>query len=424
MMLQHNQIVFLILSLLGHSIMTIWACSVLKLTTPEELISKAHAIVRAKAISYEKPPAEQGSWYNGTPDSVITFELEEQIKGNQRIPNPLWINGYLSEHDDFNDRPSPYDFVRPNGRSGSCIANTYKQNAEFLLFLDDKFTPYWDALTPVNEQLHSPSSDDQWLQWTHEEFLRTVVRGFKKSLPTEESNSFDRHTFLPSSHVAIPSAVDWRKKGAVTTVIEDQGQCGSCWAFTATGALEGQHFLKTGNLVRLSAQNLIDCTSKYGNEGCCGGYMDASFQYIKDNKGLDTEASYPYEAQDGKCRFKRATVGATDTGFVDLPSGNETTLQSAIATVGPIAVAIDAMQESFQFYSSGVYDDPKCSSTDVNHTFIVIGYDTLKNGTKKQDYYIAKNSWGETWGNKGYIWMSRNKNNQCGIANIASYPLV
>lgn len=109
---------------------------------------------------------------------------------------------------------------------------------------------------------------------------------------------------------------------------------------------------------------------------------------------------------------------------MDIPKGNETALQIAIAAVGPISVAVDATQPSFQFYSSGVYDDPKCSTTDVNHTFIVVGYDTYKNSTAKLEYYIAKNSWGESWGNKGYIWMSRNKHNQCGISNIASYPLV
>ena len=107
--------------------------------------------------------------------------------------------------------------------------------------------------------------------------------------------------------------IDWRKQGAVTTVIENQGQCGSCYAFAATGALEGQHFLKTGKLVRLSAQNIMDCSGSYGNMGCEGGLVDASFQYIKDNKGIDTEASYPYEAQDGKCRFNRTNVAATDT---------------------------------------------------------------------------------------------------------------
>ncbi|CAF3764968.1 unnamed protein product [Rotaria sp. Silwood1] len=145
--------------------MTSWACSVSKLTKPKELISKAYAIVRAKAINYETPPTSMNSQYNAVPDSVIKFEVIERIKGNQWIPNPLWINGYLSQEDDFNDRPSPYNFIRSNGRSGNCIANTYKQDAEFLLFLDNKFSPYWDALTPVNEQLHSPSSDDKWLRW-------------------------------------------------------------------------------------------------------------------------------------------------------------------------------------------------------------------------------------------------------------------
>ncbi|CAF3552086.1 unnamed protein product [Rotaria sp. Silwood1] len=212
---------------------------------------------------------------------------------------------------------------------------------------------------------------------THEEFVRTMLGGFKRSQTTVASSNFDRHTFLPPSNVHIPSAIDWRQKGAVTTVIENQGQCGSCWAFTATGALEGQHFIKTGQLVRLSAQNLMDCSGDYGNAGCCGGSMDASFQYIKDNNGLDTEASYPYEAVESQCRFNRTTVGATDTGFVDLPSGNETTLQIAIATVGPISVAIDAQHDSFQFYSSGVYDEPKCSSTAISHSFVLV-IETLK----------------------------------------------
>ncbi|CAF2058406.1 unnamed protein product [Rotaria magnacalcarata] len=265
---------------------------------------------------------------------------------------------------------------------------------------------------------------NQFADMTHEEFVQTMLTGLKISSSINLLKKLSERQFHSASDVEIPAAVDWRKKGAVTTVIENQGQCGSCWAFTATGALEGQHFIKTGHLVRLSAQNLMDCSGKFGNQGCNGGLMDASFQYIKANKGIDTEASYPYEAQDGKCRFNPKTIGATDTGFVDLPPGNETALQIGIANIGPISVAIDASQASFQFYSSGVYDEPACSTTNIDHSFILVGYDTFKNATVKKEYYIAKNSWGDSWGDKGYIWMSRNKHNQCGIANIGSYPLV
>jgi len=258
---------------------------------------------------------------------------------------------------------------------------------------------------------------NRFADMTHQEFKKQM-NGLKMSVEVDKTD-FDRHTFLAPANFQLPDKVDWRPKGYVTPV-KDQGQCGSCWAFSATGSLEGQHFASTKSLVSLSEQNLVDCSGKFGNMGCDGGLMDSAFQYIKANKGIDTEDSYPYEAMDGKCRYKKTTIGATCTGFTDIKSQNETDLQTAIANIGPISVAIDASQDSFQFYKSGVYNEPDCSSTELDHGVLAVGYDA----TAKSQYYIVKNSWGTSWGQKGYIWMTRNKKNQCGIATMASYPLV
>ena len=131
--------------------------------------------------------------------------------------------------------------------------------------------------------------------------------------------------------------------------------------------------------------------------------MDYAFQYIKSNKGIDTEASYPYTAKTGPtCLFNAANVGATDTGYTDITSGSEEAPTEAIASVGPISVAIDASHPSFQLYKSGVYNEPQCSSTNLDHGVLAVGYDSA-NGT---DYYIVKNSWGTGWGMQGYIFMS------------------
>ncbi|XP_078736651.1 procathepsin L-like [Lampetra fluviatilis] len=226
-------------------------------------------------------------------------------------------------------------------------------------------------------------------------------------------------TFLAARDAVAPASVDWRDSGYVTGV-KDQGQCGSCWAFSATGSLEGQHFAATGKLVSLSEQQLVDCSGSFGNNGCEGGLMDNAFQYIIANKGIDTEECYPYTAMDGVCKFKPGCIGATCTGFVDIPSGDEAQLKQAVASVGPVSVGIDASNPSFQLYASGVYDEPMCSSQQLDHGVLAVGYGTQDSA----DFWLVKNSWGADWGSKGYILMSRNKNNQCGIATAASYPLV
>lgn len=230
-------------------------------------------------------------------------------------------------------------------------------------------------------------------------------------------------TYLPPANIDdtdLPESLDWRKKGFVTPV-KNQGQCGSCWAFSATGSLEGQHFRKTGKLVSLSEQNLVDCSKSYDNHGCNGGSMENAFEYIKANGGIDTEESYPYLGhEERECKFKKEDVGATVTGMVNVKEGSEKDLKNAVATVGPVSVAIDASQRSFQFYKQGVYDEKACSSSRLDHGVLAVGYGVL-NGTK---YWLVKNSWAQDWGDEGYIYMSRDKDNQCGIATDASYPLV
>ena len=146
--------------------------------------------------------------------------------------------------------------------------------------------------------------------------------------------------------------LDWRTKGCVVH-IKDQGQCGSCWAFSAVGAIESAYCIKTGKLVELSEQQLVDCSSKEGNMGCNGGLMDYAFKYVEDAGGIVSESSYPYQAGAFPCKFNSSGVIVKVCGFVDVKSGDEDTLEQIVANVGPVAVAIDAAHSSFQLYRRG-----------------------------------------------------------------------
>jgi len=237
-----------------------------------------------------------------------------------------------------------------------------------------------------------------------------------KALTTKNNASItEKIEYVPPLNDAA-ATVDWRTKGAVTPV-KNQGQCGSCWSFSATGSMEAAHFFATGSLVSLSEQNLVDCSTAEGNQGCNGGWMDQAFEYVIKNHGIDTESSYPYKATGpNRCQFNAANVGATISRYTDVAKGSEAALESA-ANQRPVSVAIDAGHSSFQMYKSGVYYEPACSQTSLDHGVLVVGY-----GNEGSDYWIVKNSWGASWGQQGYILMSKGRNNNCGIASAASYP--
>ena len=247
---------------------------------------------------------------------------------------------------------------------------------------------------------------------TTEEIVK-LLNGYIMRPPTNNT----RKLFKSSPDFVPKEAVDWRTNGAVTPV-KNQGQCGSCWAFSTTGSLEGQHYLHNNELVSLSEQNLVDCSTVYGNEGCNGGFVDKAFQYIIDKGGIDTEASYPYVAQNENCRYN-SDIGATMKDFTDITVGSTSDLIDASTNVGPISVAMDASRQSFHFYKKGVYRDNACSTTNLDHAVLVVGYGTTDDG----DYFLVKNSWGTDWGMDGYFMISR-EGNMCGLATQASYPIV
>lgn len=238
----------------------------------------------------------------------------------------------------------------------------------------------------------------------------------------------------PSSHISqefnttiLPSSVDWRSKNAVTPV-KDQGQCGSCWSFSTTGALEGVYSIQTGKLIPFSEQQLVDCDNyKHGGKdhGCNGGLMDNAFSWIQKNGGLCSEDSYPYISQTGQTQTCQTTCSVVPKSkiqsWVDVQSTDEG-LMTAIAQQ-PVSIAIEADQRDFQLYKSGVFTG-KCGTT-LDHGVLVVGYGT----ENTQDYYLVKNSWGTTWGDQGYIKLGRGPQyndgqGQCGILLEASYPLL
>jgi len=290
------------------------------------------------------------------------------------------------------------DFMHKNGKAYAhdefqSRFQTFKANMDFIA--NHKSTSYSVAMNKFGD-----------LSVTEFSHLYNGVRVPKSYV----------HSATPIASIAVPDTWDWRSQGAVTP-IKNQGQCGSCWAFSTTGSVEACHFFGTKTLVGLSEQNLVDCSQAQGNEGCNGGLMTDAMDYIIANKGIDTEASYPYTAQDGTCAFSASNVGATETAYTNVPSGDEGQLQQFVYQ-GPTSVAIDASHSSFQFYSGGVYNEPDCSSSQLDHGVLAIGWGTDSGSA----FWLVKNSWGTDWGMSGFIEMSRNANNQCGIATMATIP--
>ncbi|RCV29231.1 hypothetical protein SETIT_5G467700v2 [Setaria italica] len=322
---------------------------------------------------------------------------------------------------------SPED-LSSHGRLTELFERWLSRHGKAYASLEEKlrrFEVFKDNLQHIDETNRRAESSSYWLglnafaDLTHDEFKAAYLGlGLEDRMQSRSGAGAFRYEGVDAA--SLPKSVDWRSKGAVTGV-KNQGQCGSCWAFSTVAAVEGINQIVTGNLTALSEQELIDCDTRGGNHGCNGGLMDSAFSYIARSGGLHTEEEYPYLMEEGTCQHQRSkTPAATISGHEDVPRNNEQALLKALAHQ-PVSVAIDASGRNLQFYSGGVFDGP--CGTALNHGVAAVGYGN--GGSKHDDYIIVKNSWGTTWGEKGYIRMRRGtgkRHGLCGINKMASYP--
>ena len=237
-------------------------------------------------------------------------------------------------------------------------------------------------------------------------FLKTHEIG-KSSCDTYQSTSVD-----------LPTSIDLRQKDLVTSV-KNQGQCGSCWSFSAAAAMEGVVALHTGKLISLSEQQLVDCSKSYGNHGCNGGLMANSFEYVIDNKGLCSDESYPYTASSNfkdKCETQCDLVNGSDITKCSNIKGGDTTTFFSVLSQQPLSVAIQADTVQFQHYGGGTFDNDACYTGDIDHGVTAVGYTS--------DAIIIKNSWGSEWGDNGYIYLAKtdDSDGMCGVYTTPSFP--
>jgi len=261
---------------------------------------------------------------------------------------------------------------------------------------------------------------NEFADLTNEEFSATYMSGYKPKLEKQWDgvSYLGRHEY---SGAELPDSVDWTTKGAVTPV-KNQGQCGSCWSFSATGSLEGAWEIATGKLVSISEQQLVDCSKAEGNQGCQGGLMDDAFKYMEQN-GMCTEESYSYTAHNGQCHNSGCTIGVPKgsvTGYKDVSHDDENALMEAVSK-GPVSIAIEADKSVFQLYKTGVLSSAQCGDQ-LDHGVLVVGYGELSG----QKYWKVKNSWGGSWGMEGYVLLARGEGSagECGILSQPSYPVV
>ncbi|KAK9267183.1 hypothetical protein L1049_009603 [Liquidambar formosana] len=332
------------------------------------------------------------------------------------LPTEFSIIGSNSEELIASEERVAELFQRWRAKHGKVYKHAEEVERRFL-----NFRKNLKYVMEKNSRRRSPSAHvvglNRFADLSNEEFKQVYMSKVKK--PVDKMTTSQRRSMQgKTTSCDAPSSLDWRKKGVVTAV-KDQGDCGSCWAFSSTGAMEGINAIVTGSLISLSEQELMDCDTT--NEGCDGGYMDYAFEWVIQNGGIDSEADYPYQFQDETCNItKEETKVVSIDGYEDVEESDSALL---CATVNqPISVGMDGSALDFQLYTSGIYDgDCSDNPDDIDHAVLIVGYGS-EDG---EDYWIVKNSWGTYWGMDGYFYIRRNTDlayGVCAINAMASYP--
>ncbi|XVF27513.1 hypothetical protein REPUB_Repub14bG0114100 [Reevesia pubescens] len=300
-------------------------------------------------------------------------------------------------------------------RFGRVYENQLEKDKRFKIFKEN--LEYIENFNNAGNKTYKLGINE-FADLTHEEFVATRTGYKKRDNPTKTTVI---SSFRYESVTEVPTSLDWREKGAVTA-IKNQGQCGCCWAFSTVAAMEGITQIKTGKLISMSEQQLLDCSTN-GNRGCGGGWMTNAFKYIMENQGITSEDNYPYEQIQGTCAVEKAQSRVADiSSYEEVPSNDEEALLKAV-TNQPVSIAIDGSGLAFMNYAGGVYNGD--CGTDLTHAVTIVGYGTSSEDGSK--YWLIKNSWGESWGENGYMRIQRDVDSPeglCGLAKKASYPTI
>ncbi len=325
------------------------------------------------------------------------------------------VNGYIED---------------PNWHHFSIFQRQFRREYSTFEELENRYSVFRDNMDFINAHNSDPKNNftlgiNQFADLTLDEYRKMFISGLPRGENTGLGLGSSSNCQPYSAHLSnLPDSLDWRYKNAVTSV-KDQGQCGSCWAFSSTGAIEGALAISKNTLVNLSEQQLVDCATglAYGSHGCNGGLMDGAFKYVEQN-GQCNYTDYPYTSgttmTSGTCKKCSSVVKVTSC--YDVTPNDQLALKSAVSRQ-PVSIAIEADTRYFQLYSSGVLTSSSCG-TNLDHGVLIVGYGE-ENGVK---YWLVKNSWSTTWGDDGYVKIERSDSSNdagiCGIAMMPSFPVV